>query len=62
MSKFDVVILALGWVLTIEGILPMIAPGAWKQTVRRLTEAPDSQLRMTGLMMVALGMSVVWLV
>jgi hypothetical protein len=62
MSKMDVLILALGWVLTIEGLLPMIAPGAWKKTVSRLAESPDQQLRITGTMMVALGMAIVWMV
>ena len=60
MSKMDVLILALGWVLTIEGLLPMIAPGAWKKTVSRLAESPDQQLRITGTMRGARGMTIVW--
>ena len=62
MSKLDVLILALGWVLTIEGFLPMIAPGAWKKAVSRLSQSPDQQLRITGSIMVVLGMVIVWMV
>lgn len=62
MSKLDVLILALGWVLTIEGFLPMIAPDAWEKAVSRLSQSPDQQLRITGTIMVVLGMVIVWMV
>ncbi len=62
MSKIDVMMLALGWVLVIEGITPMIAPGFWKDAVRRIVETPDASLRITGLLLVALGLAIIWIV
>ena len=44
MSRLDVMMLALGWVLVIEGF------------------TPDRALRITGLLLVALGLAIIWIV
>ena len=46
---------AFALVLVIEGLLPLIAPGLWRDTFRRLTELKDGQLRFVGMAAVALG-------
>ena len=33
----------------IEGLLPFLAPGFWRETFRRITEMSDGQLRFVGL-------------
>ncbi len=53
--------LALGWVLVIEGFMPMLAPGFWKKAVRRVSEEPDASLRITGLLLVVFGLALVWI-
>jgi len=35
--------------LVIEGILPFVAPGVWRDSFRRVTELTDGQLRFIGL-------------
>lgn len=41
--------MALGLMLVLEGIVPLMAPQAWKQTFRRMLEFTDGQLRFVGL-------------
>jgi uncharacterized protein YjeT (DUF2065 family) len=47
MSKMLLTAFAL--VLIIEGILPFLIPGLWREAVRRLTEMSDGQVRFLGL-------------
>lgn len=61
MSRVDAMMLALGWVLVIEGFMPMLAPGFWKKAVRRVSEELDASLRITGLLLVVFGLALVWI-
>ena len=36
--------------LILEGIMPLLAPKAWRQTFQRMTALKDGQLRFVGLM------------
>ena len=47
MGKYLLTALAL--MLVIEGVLPFLAPGLWRETFRRITEMSDGQLRFIGL-------------
>ena len=47
MGKYLLTALAL--VLIIEGVLPFLAPGLWRETFRRITEMSDGQVRFIGL-------------
>jgi hypothetical protein len=47
--------LALGLVLVLEGVLPLIAPSAWRRMFERVTELKDGQIRFFGLIAVAGG-------
>jgi uncharacterized protein YjeT (DUF2065 family) len=46
---------ACALVLVLEGLLPLVAPRAWRNAFRRLTELSDGQLRFIGLLSVAIG-------
>ena len=52
---------ALGLALIIEGLLPLIAPGAWRQAFSQLMQLQDGQLRFFGLLAVGGGL-LLWLV
>jgi len=40
---------ALALMLILEGILPFVAPGVWRETFRRVVEMSDGQIRFIGL-------------
>ncbi len=42
-------LMAFGLMLVVEGVLPLLAPAAWRQTFRRMIEMKDGQLRFVGL-------------
>ncbi len=46
---------ACALVLVLEGLLPLIAPRAWRNAFRRLVDLSDGQLRFIGLISIALG-------
>jgi uncharacterized protein YjeT (DUF2065 family) len=48
-------ITAVALMLVIEGIFPFIAPGAWRDMFRRLTQLTDGQIRFIGLTSMTLG-------
>jgi uncharacterized protein YjeT (DUF2065 family) len=50
--------IALGLVLIIEGIVPLVLPRVWKDTFRRITSLENGQLRFIGLMSVVAGVVV----
>ena len=50
---------ACGLVLVLEGLLPLLAPGVWRDAFRKLTELTDGQLRFVGLLSIAIGL--IWL-
>lgn len=41
--------------LIFEGLLPLLAPRAWRETFRRVIEFSDGQLRFIGLASIAAG-------
>ena len=41
--------------LILEGLLPFLAPKAWKDTFRRITELADGQIRFLGLSSIVAG-------
>ena len=48
--------MALGLMLIFEGLLPFIAPQAWRETFKRLTALKDGQLRFMGLISIIGGL------
>jgi len=53
------VLLALGMVLIIEGLLPLISPAGWRETMSRIAEFRDGQIRFIGLGSILLGLLLV---
>lgn len=47
---------ALALMLVIEGILPFVAPSAWRAAFRKMTELGDTQLRLFGLTSMLFGL------
>ncbi|HQR21856.1 MAG TPA: DUF2065 family protein [Burkholderiaceae bacterium] len=52
--------LAFGLMLVLEGILPLVAPSAWRQLFQRVTELNDGQIRFFGLIAVVVGALLFW--
>lgn len=48
--------LAFALMLVIEGVLPFIAPAAWRETFRRLIQFSDGQIRFVGLTSMLAGL------
>jgi uncharacterized protein YjeT (DUF2065 family) len=51
----DYLPLALGLVLIIEGLLPFLAPAAWREFFLRVATMRDGQIRFMGAAATALG-------
>ena len=52
----SLILAALALMLVIEGLVPLIAPNAWRETFRRIIEMRDGQLRFIGAASIACGM------
>ncbi|QWT45951.1 DUF2065 domain-containing protein [Azospira inquinata] len=48
-------LLAFALMLVLEGLLPLLAPQAWKESFRRLIQLKDGQIRFIGLVSLATG-------
>jgi hypothetical protein len=51
----DALWIAFAMVLILEGVLPLLAPRAWRETFRRLIDLSDGQLRFIGLSSIVVG-------
>jgi uncharacterized protein YjeT (DUF2065 family) len=49
-------LLAFALMLVLEGLVPFIAPSAWRETFRRLIEFSDGQVRFVGLTSMLVGL------
>ncbi len=54
-------LMAFALMLVIEGILPFVAPAAWRDTFLRLAQMADGQIRFVGLSSMLLGLALLWL-
>jgi uncharacterized protein len=45
----DYWLLGLAMMLVIEGMLPFVLPGLWRETFRKLVKLTDGQLRFVGI-------------
>lgn len=55
-------LVAIGLVLAIEGTLYAVAPQSLKAMMRTVLDMPDAQLRVGGVVALAVGVLVVWFV
>ena len=53
---------ALGLAVVKQGVLPLVAPRAWRQAFSQLMQLQDGQLRFFGLLAVGGGLLLLWLV
>jgi len=51
----DNLLLAFALMLVLEGLVPFVAPSAWRETFRRLIEFSDGQVRFVGLTSMLVG-------
>jgi uncharacterized protein YjeT (DUF2065 family) len=47
-------LLAFALMLVLEGLMPFVAPTAWRDTFKRLIQLSDGQIRIIGLILVML--------
>ncbi|BCM25228.1 DUF2065 domain-containing protein [Methyloradius palustris] len=52
-------IVAIGLMLVLEGLLPLLAPKAWRQTFERMMTLKDGQLRFVGLLSMLVGLGII---
>ena len=52
---------ALCLVLVVEGLLPFIAPKVWRETMTKVAQLNDGQLRMVGLFSIVIGLASYWI-
>lgn len=53
---FSTLLMAFALMLVLEGILPFLAPGTWRETFLRLAQLNDGQIRFIGLSSMLLGL------
>jgi uncharacterized protein len=53
--------MALGLMLILEGLLPMISPRSWRNLFEQMLQLEEGQIRFFGLLMVVFGLLVIWL-
>jgi len=60
-SLGEVLLPAMALMLVMEGVLPFIAPTAWREAFTRMTQFNDGQLRFMGLISMLVGLFLLWL-
>ncbi|WP_396431464.1 DUF2065 domain-containing protein [Limnohabitans sp.] len=58
----DTLLLALGLMLILEGLMPMISPFNWRRLFEQLLQLEDGQIRFFGMFMVIAGLLLFWIV
>jgi uncharacterized protein YjeT (DUF2065 family) len=56
MGSGTIFLMALALMLILEGVLPFLAPGLWRDTFRRITQMSDGQIRFVGLSSMLVGL------
>ncbi|MES2580436.1 MAG: DUF2065 domain-containing protein [Pseudomonadota bacterium] len=51
---------ALGLMLVLEGLMPLIAPQSWRETFKRMIALNDGQLRFVGLISLLGGLLLIF--
>lgn len=61
MSLGDVWLPALALMLVMEGVLPFLAPTAWRETFTRMIQFNNGQVRFMGLISMLAGLALLFL-
>lgn len=56
MDFWDVLLAGVALMLIFEGIMPFVAPEAWKKTMRQVVDLSSGQLRFVGMLAIAAGL------
>lgn len=59
---WDTLLMAFALTLVLEGLLPFLIPGVWRETFKKLTEIGDNQIRFIGLTSMLVGLLLLYLV
>ena len=59
---WESLLMAVALMLVVEGIIPFLYPGKWRNLVAMLAQISDRQLRIMGLVSMLLGVVLVYLV
>jgi uncharacterized protein YjeT (DUF2065 family) len=54
--------LAFALMLVLEGLMPFLAPAAWRDMFRRVIELNDGQIRFIGLAAILVGLGLFWVI
>ena len=54
-------LLAIALMLIIEGMFPFVFPSAWRDTFRKMAERSPHQIRIGGLIVMALGLLLLYI-
>ena len=54
--------MAVGLMLILEGLVPMIAPSRWRSFFEKLLDLEEGQIRFFGMFLVMSGLVLFWLV
>ena len=64
LTRMDIagsLLLAIALMLIIEGMFPFVFPSAWSDTFRKIAERPPHQIRIGGLIVMALGLLLLYI-
>jgi len=59
---FETLLLALGLMLILEGLMPMLSPHRWRLLFEQRLQLDDSLIRFFGMFMVICGLLLFWFV
>ena len=62
MGLGEIFVPALALMLVLEGVLPFLAPAAWREAFSRMIQLRDGQLRFMGLVSMLAGLLLLFLV
>lgn len=51
---------AFGLMLVIEGLMPLLFPGIWRETLSKVSELKNGQMRFIGLTLMLCGMFLIF--
>ena len=53
-------VIAFGLMLVLEGMTPFLFPAIWRETLRKLSQMQDGQVRFIGLTLMLVGVLVIY--
>jgi len=56
----DYWLIAFGLMLVLEGIMPFLFPAEWRETLRKVTQFQDGQVRFLGLTLMLSGLLLIY--